>query len=763
MPVSNQQISSLGNFFETFNQFPWNITMTFFRHSPLALLLLGAALVNAHATGQGPIPISLKTLSVPEVPGLLNGPDPIVVNKTAAIALGKALFWDTNAGSDGMACGSCHFHAGADRRVKNQVSPGGQSSAASAQQFSLSAVNTVLGPNHTLGAGDFPFHQRQDPLQEFSPIKYDTDNAVGSSGTFGGEFNGVNRFGSGIDSCNRIRPPSVPDLFAIGGIGTRRVTPRNAPSVINAVFNHRNFWDGRANNVFNGSSSWGDRDPNAGVWVKMNARTVSKQRLHLLNASLASLAVAPPLNTTEMACNNRTLKAIGRKLLLRRPLENQKVDWNDSVLGRLSLSSAVNLKPGLNTTYANLIQQAFNNKYWSYSAIGQFGTPAGEAPYQQIEANFGMFFGLAIQLYESTLISDESPFDKSARNAKNQPINLTAAELRGLDQFRVNSCNLCHIGPNFSSASINANAAIAKTHPEAFSSQGFVINTTTNVVNRTLLFPRNTAVTGFIDTGFASIGVARETADIGLGGVDDFGNPLSFSKQYLQLLAGNTGKVVDGDVAKVRACDFQEEFAVNFKPSYLATSMFTPDQGVMPQPQGTGNCYLPAATNAFVPTPAAALAELNKPNTARMDAEVKASFKIPSLRNIELTGPYMHNGSIATLEQVVEFYTRGGNFMDDAKQVTRVFQLGELQMSAQKRADLVAFLKTLTDDRVRYEEAPFDHPEILIPNGHAGDQMLVTPGPLFPNLAKDEFLLVPAVGATGSATPLLPFQDYLAP
>ena len=74
----------------------------------------------------GPMPISLKHLSVPEVPGLLNGPNPIVVNKAAAIALGKALFWDTNVGSDGIACASCHFHAGADRRIKNQVAPGGQ-------------------------------------------------------------------------------------------------------------------------------------------------------------------------------------------------------------------------------------------------------------------------------------------------------------------------------------------------------------------------------------------------------------------------------------------------------------------------------------------------------------------------------------------------------------------------------------------------------------------------------------------------------------
>ena len=282
------------------------------------------------------------------------------------------------------------------------------------------------------------------------------------------------------------------------------------------------------------------------------------------------------------------------------------------------------------------------------------------------------------------------------------------------------------------------------------------------LLDRIPLLPRNTAVTAFFDTGFASTGVANETADIGLGGVDDFGNPLSFSKQYLQHLAGNKKGVLDDDVTRVRACDFQEEFAINFKPPQLATSLFTPAEGIKPQPQDTKKCFLAAATNAFLPTPQSAMAELNNPNTLKMAAEVNASFKIPSLRNVELTGPYMHNGSMATLEQVVEFYTRGGNFTNDAKQVTRVFSLPKLALSEQNRQDLVEFLKTLTDDRVRYEKAPFDHPEILIPHGHEGDQVSVTPHALYPNLAKDEFLLIPAVGATGTEVPLQPFKHYLA-
>src|SRR5476649_529568 len=47
-----------------------------------------------------------------------------IVTSDMAFVLGKALFWDTAAGSDGQACASCHFNAGADPRVTNQISPG---------------------------------------------------------------------------------------------------------------------------------------------------------------------------------------------------------------------------------------------------------------------------------------------------------------------------------------------------------------------------------------------------------------------------------------------------------------------------------------------------------------------------------------------------------------------------------------------------------------------------------------------------------------
>ncbi|NOT10784.1 MAG: cytochrome-c peroxidase [Methylococcaceae bacterium] len=716
-----------------------------YKSAVIFIILASIGLVrSAFAVGFGPLPISLKNIPIPEVPGLLDGTDPIIVNKEQAIVLGKALFWDTNVGSDGIACGSCHFHAGADTRTKNQLSPGGKSTSFANQIFDGMASNAAGGPNYTLKRTDFPFYQLADPFDSFSQVLFNSDDVVSSSGTFSGEFSSSSRAGNGNDACSR----SPDAVFHVGAKGTRRVEPRNTPTVINAIFNHRSFWDGRANNVFNGSSPWGDRDPDAGVWVKINSRNVQKQRLHLINSSLASLAVAPPLSDTEMACRQRTFKDLARKLLNRRPLENQKVHYQDSVLGALSLSSAGNSKPGLKTTYEALIRQAFNAKYWSYTRRGAFGQPVGQDPYSQVEANFSMFFALAIQLYEATLISDDSPFDRSARNAEGLPIDLTAAELNGLDLFRNAHCALCHVGPTFTSATVATNAQLMKTHPEAFGNATAGLKTSQNVVTRML----SNAGSTLSDTGFTSTGVTPVEPDIGLGGVDSFGNPLSFSAQYQQFLVGNTAKVFDAEVANVRPCDFQILFAVD-SPS-ISTKNFTASDGIMPQVQSIENCITPVW--AFQPTPAATAVELAKPDNGKARAVVAGAFKIPSLRNIELTGPYMHNGGMATLDEVLEFYSRGGNFNTPGKNFGFVFGQGDLGAFPQNRADIVAFLKTLTDDRVRFEKAPFDHPEIKIPHGHSANA-----NPLSPDLAGDDYLVIDAVGADGSTSPLEPFDQYL--
>ena len=72
------------------------------------------------------------------------------------------------------------------------------------------------------------------------------------------------------------------------------------------------------------------------------------------------------------------------------------------------------------------------------------------------------------------------------------------------------------------------------------------------------------------------------------------------------------------------------------------------------------------------------------------------AFKVPTLRNIVLTAPYMHNGSMATLEEVVDFYADGGGNAHGAENVD-IFVQG-FELSDQERADIVAFMIALTDD-----------------------------------------------------------------
>lgn len=712
----------------------------------------------------GPMPLSLQGVPVPPVPGLLDGNNPIVVDKDMAIALGKALFWDTAVGSDGYACASCHFSAGADIRTKNQLSPGGQlSTLPTTGVFQTTASGSSGGPNYTMTPADFPFFQLSDPLDPGSAVIFKSDDVLGSSGTFAGVFSSAlpNDFTlagptNSTDVCSRSADP----VFHVGAVGTRKVTPRNTPTVINAIFNYRNFWDGRANNVFNGSNNWGDRDPNAGVWVKAKNGKVQHQRLELINSSIASLALAPPLNVTEMSCVNRTFKDIARKMLNRYALAGQKVHYEDSVLGTLSNSFGIQdpsqLQQGLGYTYHDMVVQAFNPIYWSYSKRDSFGSPAtpGAFAYSQMEANFPMFFGLSIQMYIATLVSDQSPFDQSARDSNGFPTELSASALNGMKQFMASSCSECHIGATFTGATVAANAQLVQSHPEGFGSISKIIRTSSSVVNR---IQSNSGMT-LMDTGFSSNGVSPDGADIGLGGVDVFGNPLSFSKQYLQFLAGNNAGVYDAPVSAVSPCNFQVAFALNRAGPMAVT--FTQADGIMPQSSSTDGCSVPAF--AFQPVPSAVKAELANPNSRKTLAVVNGLFKIPGLRNIELTGPYMHNGSMSMLDQVLEFYARGGNFETLGKNFAAVFQNSILGAIPENRADIVEFLKSLTDERVRYQKAPFDHPSITITNGHAGNNVSIAKAnPLSPDLAADQEVVINAVGANGSSTPLQAFDTAL--
>jgi len=141
---------------------------------------------------------------------------------------------------------------------------------------------------------------------------------------------------------------------------------------------------------------------------------------------------------------------------------------------------------------------------------------------------------------------------------------------------------------------------------------------------------------------------------------------------------------------------------------------------------------------------------------------VQGLFKTPGLRNVEFTGPYLHNGGQATLEQVVDFYSRGGDFPGDGNLGPGI---GNKNLSTTDRTALVAFLKALSDDRVRYERAPFDHPELCVPVGQqqADSTTLVLDlsDPQFRLSAADKWAGLPPVGKGGSSVPLQSFEELL--
>jgi cytochrome c peroxidase len=638
-----------------------------------------------------------------------------VLNRGAAILLGKALFWDMEIGSDSAtACASCHFHAGVDHRITNQINPGQASTHGNvASIFNKPFVASDIpgdvasyttrsagkgGPNYMLKKTDFPTHVLADPLDRNSPIVFSTDDVIGSQGVFDANFVKPNQ--PRFDKCTQ-----QPDgIFQVGGINVRRSTGRNAPTVINAAFNVRNFWDGRANNVFNGFSPFGNRDPDAGIFVTNDRSGVAtKVRLALNDASAASQAVGPPGSPVEMSCGGRTFADIGRRMLDTLMLKQQRISSTDSVLGPVSGAR----RP----TYRELVKAAFQPRLWN--ATQQVSL--GGAPYSQIEANFPLFFGLAIQMYEATLVSDQAPLDAYLQG-NTQALN--AQQVEGMNLFLgKGKCISCHGGAEL-----------------------------TNAGSRLLFHPRERIermvmadnLTTLYDNGFYNTGVRPTSEDLGVGGSDGWGNPLSFTREYNSLLQG----------AKV------------------------------PDPLDVDVCTFEALLSSALPCDATLT-----PNIGFRDS-VDGAFKTPTLRNIALTGPYFHNGSRATLKQVMEFYNRGGDRRGEDASNTSGFEhpsvnqhnasnldpdMSPLNLTPDEVDALVKFMEVgLTDPRVAWEQAPFDHPSLVIPQGHVGDENAVTPRPVSPKVttrqALDVLVTLKPIGAEGrsvSEGPLQPFNNDL--
>jgi cytochrome c peroxidase len=266
----------------------------------------------------------------------------------------------------------------------------------------------------------------------------------------------------------------------------------------------------------------------------------------------------------------------------------------------------------------------------------------------------------AVQMYVSTLVSDDSPAD---RYAEGNLRALTAQQIRGKKVFENKGrCINCHGGAETTNASVS------------------------NVINQRLeTMIMGDGFSATYDNGFYNIGVRPTKEDPGVGGTDPFGNPLSETlmvKKGLSHLLGNNFN----ESRNPRAADIKR-------------------------------------------------------------VAVHGAFKTPSIRNVELTGPYFHNGGKSSLMQVVDFYDRGGDFgkqnEDDLDP-----DIQRLHLTDMEKEDLVSFMLALTDERVKYKKAPFDHPSLCIPNGHQKDEyVLIRDG--LSKRALDNFICLEAVGHAG--------------
>jgi cytochrome c peroxidase len=611
-------------------------------------------------------PVPLSTISIPEPSNLSD----FVRDRSAAIALGKALFWDMQVGSDGVqSCASCHFNAGADTRTRNQLHPGRKSPG--------DGTFNLGGPNYHLKSKDFPLTKLADPNNPIPAIIADSDDVISSQGVFLEQFEEAER-GEDSDEGESLSDP----VFQVNGINVRRVEPRNTPTMINAVFNLRNFWDGRAFPVFNGVNGLGDRDPNAKVVRAVTPDQLEEVRVRLEFSSLASQAVQPPLSDFEMSYRGRPFVEIGKRLVSAVPLAQQVVDPEDSALGPYARSARGKSKKGLEGTYSDLIEQAFHPAWWRSNKIVKLvnGAPTfidkssrklKRDEYTLMEYNFALFFGLAVQMYEATLISDDAPVDRFLLGDSRA---MTAQQQRGMALFDTKGCGNCHQGGEFTNASVRRLVQVAPAGNDQ--------------VERMLT---GNCQPGLYDQGFYNIGVRPSDEDLGNGGLDALGNPLSEA---------------------VRAT-----------------------MGLFLTPNIT-----------------------NPPPQPGERTVVRGTFKVPGLRNVELTAPYFHNGGKLTLKEVVQFYNRGADFRRENFDVVDL-GIHFIGMTEEEMDDIVAFLKALTDERVRYHREPFDHPELFVPNGHPGNERQVVPGDGFE--ASNDFLHILAVGRGGLKKPLPTFEKNL--
>ncbi len=783
---------------------------------------------NAPASRKKAIPaqpmVALSAVPNPPVAGL----DTYVANQGSLIVLGKALFWEQQAGSDGVqACASCHFNAGADSRAMNQVDPGLRDKDPSSPNFNAYTLGVLIGntyyPNYQLHAGnptagfggyhdgDFPLYK---PMTDLETLPYNTGvnhhDVISSQGVFARNFNSITPSNS-VDNST-VSPDvnfSYPDPSHPGQLlNTRKVEPRNTPSVVNAVFNFRNFWDGRARNTCNGANPFGERDT-ASHFFSASTTTIQPVSglVRLQNSALCSQALGPALSNFEMSAAGRNFRDLGRKLMSLNPLSatggplaGQLVDSNDSVLGKNSKSP----KRGINISYPALIKAAFQPAWWQsvwHICIAPDGSealinpaakpaqvcPAGTADYSQMEYNFSLFWGIAIQAYESTLRADQTPFDQYLSTQK--VFVIPADNIANSFSFTLAK------GVTPYTVSVQAfNPALDKSDQNVFAFDngsggitgiGIVSGNINYTTGQVQLFFELPPPTGFPTKVAYSVGATPMTTGQ-LSGL------LVFETKGRCIVCHGGSELTNASVSHVSQSPMERMLMGDLSIRVYDSGFY--HIGARPGHEDIGIADVDGIAGSGLPLAEAAATQLSvcaggpapiipgRPGDGIPPSPLGCfdlisnygNEKTPGLRNLALTAPYFHNGGQLTLEQVVEFYDRGGDFplaTDEPTCPATTSQINclmdpnvqPLGLTVQEKIDLVDFLRAgLLDARALNQTAPFDHPSLMVPNGHVVDVGgYPVQDPNRPGQAMDQYMTVPANGKNG-ALPLPSFLQNVA-
>jgi cytochrome c peroxidase len=299
-----------------------------------------------------------------------------------------------------------------------------------------------------------------------------------------------------------------------------------------------------------------------------------------------------------------------------------------------------------------------------------------------MENNFSLFWGLAVQAYELTLRADQTPYDMFMGGDNNA---LTQDQMRGLLTYIHTEAAVQQTNPIFNNIAFGA-CQLCHSGPEL---------TENSLVNVPAKFFITTDMTVKMDHN-RELAIVPPSSNFDVG----FSN-ISTRPNREDIGIGDTAL---GGIPLSFFRQGQQGYIFGLLPLFPAS-----------------------------------------PNPTR-GSNINGAFKIPSLRNIELSGPYFHNGGTLTLKQAVEFYARHGDFADVNEPDIDV-GLAMVQNVTDADVDfIVSFLLSLTDERVRWEQAPFDHPQLFIPNGHptSGSHPV-----LGADYLPDNIIELSAVGAAG--------------